>query len=259
MEPFEIPLRPFLVFLVVLARVGGLVSFAPFWSHKAANAKIRIILAFVLALALAPAVADKITTPPSDVYSLALVLIGELLIGALLGFAGRIIFTAFELAAHFAAAQMGFSLAGTIDPSTQAQTTAFGTIAQMLGLMVLLGADGHHWFLTATVRSFALTPVGDASVSAGVIEILIRLSANAIAVGVSIAAPSIIVLLSVEFALEFFGRTAPQFQVFILGFPIKIAVGLWLIGASVYFLPNAFRSSLAGVFESLGQILTTLS
>lgn len=258
MEPFEVPLRPFLIFLVVLARVGGLVTFAPFWSHKAANPKTRVILALVLSMVLTPVLLNKLETPPSEIYALTIILLGELMIGLTLGFVGRIIFSGLEIAAHFIASQMGFSLAGTIDPSTQAQTTAFGTIAQMLGLMVLLAADGHHWFLAATVKSFATTAPGTFSVSPQMLEIFLRLSADALAVGLTLAAPAIIVLLAVEFALEFFGRTAPQFQVFILGFPLKIGVGLWIVGASLYFLPTAMRDILTNIYHGLAKVLNIM-
>ena len=66
---------------------------------------------------------------------------GELAIGVTFGFVGRLVFRRFEVAAHFLGFQMGFSLAGTIDPATRAQTTALGTIAQMMGLMVLLARE----------------------------------------------------------------------------------------------------------------------
>lgn len=255
METFEIPLHPLLVFLVVLARVGGIVTFAPFWSHNAATPKIRIILAFVLSIALTPLITTKIQTPPEEIYAFSLILIGELLTGMAMGFVGKLVFLGFELAAHFFGSQMGFALAGTIDPSTKAQTTALGTIAQMLGLMVLLGANGHHWFLAATVKSFSTTAPGSFTLSPELLEIFLRFSANALVVGVTLAAPALIVLLAVELSLEFFGRTAPQFQVFILGFPIKIGVGLWLIGASLYFMPNAFREVLSHIYHGLAQVL----
>ncbi|MBS1792405.1 MAG: flagellar biosynthetic protein FliR [Acidobacteria bacterium] len=251
MEPFEIPLRPVLIFLVVLARIGGLVSFAPFWAHKAANFKIRVVMALVLTLALAPVLAGRIETPPAEAYGLLVVLAGELVIGAIMGFVGRLVFSGLETAAHFLAAQMGFSLAGTIDPSTQAQTTAFGTIAQMFGLLVLLGANGHHWFLAAAVKSFSTTPPGSFTFSGDLLDLLLRFSANTLVVGVTLAAPAIIVLLAVEFAIEFFGRTAPQFQVFILGFPLKIGVGLWIVGASLYFLPASMRDILSQIYHGL--------
>jgi flagellar biosynthetic protein FliR len=255
METFEIPLHPLLVFLVVLARIGGLVTFAPFWSHGAATAKIRVILAFVISIALTPIIATKIQTPPDEIYAFSLILMGELVIGMVMGFVGKLVFLGFELAAHFLGSQMGFALAGTIDPSTKAQTTALGTIAQMLGLMVLLGADGHHWFFAATVKSFSTTAPGSFVMTAELLDILLKLSANALVIGVTLAAPALIVLLAVELALEFFGRTAPQFQVFILGFPIKIGVGLWLIGAALYFMPNAFRDVLGNIYYGLTHVL----
>ena len=183
---------------------------------------------------------------------------GEMMIGMIMGFVGRLIFLGFEMAAHFLGAQMGFALAGVIDPNTNAQTTTFGIIAQMLSLIVLLSANGHHWFLIASVKSFSTTPPGSFYISAQLLDILIRLSADAIVVGVSLAAPAIIVLVVIEFGLEFFGRTAPQFQVFILGFPIKIGLGLWIIGASIYFIPTAFRDVLGSIYEGLNQVMSAM-
>lgn len=258
LETFEVPLHPLLVFLVVLARVGGMVTFAPFWSNKSANAKVRVVLAGVLAIALTPIVMSRIETPPAEISSLAPIILGELAIGLILGFVGKVVFSSFELAAHLLASQMGFSLAGTIDPSTQAHTTAFGTIAQMIGLMILLAVEGHHWFLAATVKSFTTTLPGTFVFSGELLDLILCLSANALVVGVTLAAPAIIVLLAVEFALEIFGRTAPQFQVFILGFPLKIAVGLWLIGASLYFLPSAFRRVIGAIYQGLIDVMAVM-
>jgi flagellar biosynthetic protein FliR len=255
LENLTIPIHPMLVYMVVLARVGGLVTFAPFWSHKAAAMKIRVILAGVLALALTPVVMTKIPTPPSEIGPFTLVLLGEIMIGMVLGFTGRLVFSAFEMAAHIVSSQMGFSLAGTIDPSTQAQTAAFGMIAQMLALMVLLSIDGHHWFLMAAVKSFSTTPPGAFSFSPQLLDLVLRLSANALTVGVTLAAPAIIVLLSVELALEFLGRTAPQLQVYFLGFPLKIGIGLWLLGTSVYLMPSAFRNVMGDLYHNLVQAL----
>jgi flagellar biosynthesis protein FliR len=241
--------------LVVLARVGGLVTFAPFWSHKSASMKIRVILAGVLALTLTPVVMARIAAPPAEIGPFTMVLIGEIMIGMVLGFVGRIVFSAFELAAHIVSSQMGFSLAGTIDPSTQAQTAAFGMIAQMLALMVLLSIDGHHWFLMATVKSFSTTPPGAFTFSPELLDLILRLSGNALTVGVTLAAPAIIVLLSVELSLDFLGRTAPQLQVFFLGFPLKIGVGLWLLGTTVYLMPSTFRGVMSTLYHNLAQTL----
>jgi flagellar biosynthesis protein FliR len=112
--------------------------------------------------------------------------------------------------------------------------------------------------LIATMRSFAGTAPGSFQISATLADLIIRLSADALAVGVALAAPAIVLLFAVEFILALVGRAAPQIQVMVLGFPIKIAVGLWLIGASLYFMPGAMRTTLSamrsGLIRALGAM-----
>lgn len=255
MEELTIPLRPVLIFVLVLARVGGLVTFAPFWGHKASSTRIRIILAVALAFVITPVVMPRLQTPPSETIPFMLMVVSELLIGCVIGFVGRLVFSGLEMAAQILTYQMGFSLAGTIDPSTQAHTAAFGIVAQMFGLLILLAGDGHHWFLLATVKSFQTTAPGNFSFTPQLLEVILRLSADAFAVGVALAAPAIIMLLAVEFALAILGEVAPQFQIFVLGFPIKITVGLWLIGATLYFMPGAFRTIIGSIKMTLAHTL----
>lgn len=258
MEPITIPLHPVLIFAVVLARVGGVVTFAPFWSHKAVNSKVRSLLAMMIALIVTPVLLPRVPTPPTEVVSLVLLLGGELIIGFILGFAGRLVFSALEMAASLVGFQMGLSLASTIDPATQAQTAALGILAQMLGLMVMLGTDGHHWMLEITVRSFQLVSPGGLAMNDSMAEIMLRLSADALAVGVALAAPAIIVLMSLDSLLAIAGRVAPKLEVLLLGFPLKIGVGLWLIGASIFFLPNAIRTAFETLRHTVNRLLAAM-
>ncbi len=89
-------------------------------------------------------------------------------------------------------------------------------------------------------------------------QLFLRMSADALAVGVALAAPAIVVLLAVEFALAIAGRVAPQLQIMVLGFPIKITVGLWLIGASLYFLPGAVRHTIGSIRSGLTRVLAAM-
>ncbi len=257
-DPLTIPLRPILIFVVVLARVAGLVTFAPFWSHKAAVPQVRVALALAMAFVVAPAVSGHMATPPVELGQLSLVILGEAAIGLAFGFVARLVFSALEIAAEVIGFQMGFSLASTIDPATRAQTAAFGTIAQMLGLMVLLGADGHHWMLEATVTSFDGIGAGGFRATPELADLVIRLSADAFAVGVALAAPAIVILLVVEIALAVAGRAAPQLQIMLLGFPVKIAVGLCVIGASLYSMPAALRAALGVIKEGLARAIAAM-
>lgn len=258
MEPILIPLRPVLIFAVVLARVGGLVSFAPFWSYKVTPVRVRVLLALMLALVVTPAIAPRLQTPPSNLSALMVVIIGELVIGCALGFIGRVVFSALEMAAHVFSFQLGLSLAATIDPGTRASSTALITMAQLFGLMILLSTNGHHWMLIGTVRSFQSVAPGDWSISPSLAELFIRFSADAIAVGVALAAPAIVVLFAVEFVLAVAGRAAPQLPVLMLSFPLKIAVGLWLLGASLFFVPGGVRTALSQIRTGMDRVLAAM-
>jgi flagellar biosynthetic protein FliR len=256
MEPFNVSLEPFLIFIVVLTRISGLVSFAPFWSHRAVNLRVRALLALILALMLTPVLKSRINLPPTDLSGLSLVIAGELLTGCLLGYVSRVIFSALDLAAHILGFQMGLSLAATIDPATRAQTAALGTITQMSGLMVFLGTDGHHWMLQAVFRSYAFHSGGAFSLHPSMTELVIRVSAESMAIGTALAASAIIVLVAMEFILAVAGRAAPQLQVMLLSFPLKIAVGLWLTGASLYFLPGAMRTIFSQMQGAISRLLS---
>ncbi|HYE73056.1 MAG TPA: flagellar biosynthetic protein FliR, partial [Blastocatellia bacterium] len=253
-----IPLQPVLLFVIVLARVGGLVTFAPFWSHNAVNARTRALIAGILALVIAPIVAPRLSAPPTNLIALTMVIGGELAIGCALGFAARLVFSALEIAAQIFGFQIGLSLASVIDPATRAQTAALGIIAQMLGLMVMLASDGHHWLLRATVQSYWVVGSGGFTASATLIEILLRLSANALAVGVAIAAPAIIVLLGLEVLLGVMGRAAPKLELMVMSFPIKIAVGMWLMGGALYFIPGSIRQTLDVMRQAITALLKAM-
>lgn len=247
-----------LLFTIVLARVGGLVTFAPFWSHRAVPARARVLLAFVLAFVVAPLVVPRLSVPPTQTLSYAIVIMGEFAVGCVLGFVARAIFSSLELAAQIFGFQMGLSLAATIDPSTRAQTAALGIFAQMLGLLIFIAGDGHHWLFAATVRSFATTAPGTFAMTPALADLLLRVTADAFAAGVALAAPAIIVLVTTEIMLAVMGRAAPQLQIMLLGFPVKIAVGLWLFGACLYFLPDAVRHTLGGIRTALARTLAVM-
>src|SRR2546425_8442385 len=100
MEPIMIPLHSALIFTVVLARVGGLVTFAPFWAHQATPVRVRALLALALALVITPAVAPRLPTPPSELGALTLMLAGGILLRRGAGFVGRAGFNGAGKAAH---------------------------------------------------------------------------------------------------------------------------------------------------------------
>lgn len=253
-ELLSIPVKLLLVYVVVLARVAGLVTFAPFWSVMAVPKQIRIVLAMSLAIIITLLVKEKVPTPPQDYLALGVIIIGEVIIGCLIGFIGQLVISSLDTTAQILSTQLGFSLASIINPTNRTQSSAIGILAQMLAIVVLLAIDGHHWILTAVINSFSSFVPGQFALSPSIFYLLMRLSADALTMGVGLAAPAVIVLFAVEFFIALSGRVAPQLQVMLISFPIKIMVGLLLIGTSLYILPKYLKQVLSVIFLVLKQL-----
>jgi len=258
MDHLIIPLEPVLKFLVVLARVGGLVTFAPFWAFAAIAPRIRIVFVFIAALVLFPALAPELRAPASDPGSLLLTICGEALVGLALGLVGRFLFAACELAAHLVGFQAGISLVNVIDPATKVQAPALPAFFSYFGVILLLATNGHHWFLQATVDSFRLLPPGGVNLSGQFIELLIKLSGQILVLGVKLAAPVLAVLLMLDIILALVGKAAPQLQVLIEGFPLKMLTGIWALGLSVYYMSRTLDHYLGVLHRDLYRVIGTL-
>ena len=249
-----IPVKLILTYLIVLARVAGLVTFAPFWNISSVPKQIKIIMVLCLSFIITLLVGKNIALPSWDYLALFIVIIGEVVIGSLIGFIGQLTFSALDIATQIMATQLGFSLGNIINPTNRTQTSALGILAQMLALVIFLAINGHHWFLTATIKSFVSFTPGAFSLSIDLMDKIIHLSAYAITMGLALAAPAMIILFATEILIALSGRVAPQLQILLISFPIKIMLGLVLLGSVLYVLPHQIRQILATINILLKEI-----
>ena len=243
-----------LLFLLVLARIAGLLVAAPLFGHLLLPLRVRAALAVMLAAALGPAVAAAAPPPPATLIGLAGAVAIESALGALMGLAAQFIFAGVQLGGQMAGIQMGFGLAGLIDPQTRAQVTVVAEWQQLLALLVFLALDVHHLLLAAVVASFRAAPPGGVALASLGLGAAIAMAGDIFALGARIAAPVLVVLLLTNAALGVLARTIPQINVFVVGFPLNAGVGLLVLGAA---LPFAFRL-LAARFGALEPALGAL-
>jgi flagellar biosynthesis protein FliR len=246
------PLPDPTTFLLVLARVAGLVVAAPVLGHTLVPVRIRAGLAALVALALTPAVG---TVPePATLWGLAAALAVESAIGVVLGFVAQLVLSGAELGGQIAGIQMGFGMASVFDPQSRATVTVVGQLQQLFALATFLVLDVHHLLLRALLDSFRTAPPGGVALSGLGLRGAVALSGGVFAIGVRIAAPVMVVLLLANAAMGVLARTIPQLNVFVVGFPVNVGVGLMALGVS---LPFTVR--LLGVrFAALEPTLATL-
>jgi len=208
-------------FLRVLALFGAM----PVLGQRGVPMRLRVALAFLIAVC-AQASLPAMPVVPLDSATALLLLIQQMLVGLTLAFAARIVFAAIEFAGEVIGLQMGLNFAGFFDPMSGGQSTAvsrfFGVSVSWLFIVI----NGHLLLISAVVQSFVAFPVGPepfAFLRAVRPEVW---GAEIFALGLWIALPMVAMLLFVNLVLGIVSRVAQQMNIFAIGFPITVGVGL---------------------------------
>lgn len=237
-------------FVLVVARLSGLFLLAPVFSSQLIPGRARLMALIVLAATLTPVVVPKTAVMPSNGVELAFMVAKESLIGLSLGFAVSIIFSAVQVGASLIDTTMGFSIANVIDPTSNSQVSIFGSFYSMVGTLAFLSVNGHYWLIAGFARSFDVVPVDQMprfqKLLANTEEIFLQLFAMAF----QIAAPVIITLLLVDIVLGIVSRVVPQMNVFFVGIPLKVAVGMVAIIVSLPGFIGFFSDRVSGIISS---------
>ncbi len=246
--------------MLALARVGGLFLMAPIFASRVAPVRVRVALAFFMTLAMLPLLG---TTPPLLMahasMSLVLGLVAfETLIGFTIGLVSQLTFGAVEMAGQLAGIQMGVGLSNLIDPQTQEHITSLAQWQNLLALLVFLSIDGHHILIRAVADSFTVLPIGGGIPQAAGFGIVLDLAGGLFVVALKIAAPVMVLLLLVNAAMGVLSKLIPQLNVFIVGFPLNVAAGLFVLGASQPFTVRLLAASFSDVGTALATVVRAL-
>ena len=206
-------------------RALALLSVMPVLGTRNVPTRVRVALALLLALAASPSLPPPPPVPLDSPEALLLV-VQQLLVGLTLGFAVRLVFAAVEFAGELVGLQMGLNFAAFFDPLSASTATVpsrlFGTLVAWLFVVI----DGHLMVVMALVRSFERFPV---STEAGSLLRVMQpqaWGAEVFSTGLLIALPLVAMLLLVNGVLGVISRVAPQINVFAIGFPLTLSVGL---------------------------------
>ena len=206
-------------------RVLALFSAMPVIAQRSVPVRLRVALAFLIALC-AQASLPEAPAIALDSAQAFLVIVQQVLIGLALGFAARVVFSAIELAGELVGLQMGLNFAGFFDPATGGQTTAVSRFYGVSVAWLFIVINGHLLLIAAVVQSFQAFPVGPEPFA------FLRSAqpqlwgAEIFRLGLWIALPMIAMLLFVNLVLGIVSRVAQQMNVFAIGFPITLSVGL---------------------------------
>lgn len=208
-------------FLRVLALFGTM----PVLAQRSVPMRLRVALAFLIALC-AQATLPAPPPIPLDTALTLLVVLQQLVIGISMGFAVRVVFAAVEFAGELVGLQMGLNFAGFFDPATGGQTTAVSRFFGVTVSWLFIVTGGHLLVIAGIVQSFQAFPVGPEPFAFLRAVQPQRWGAEVFAVGLWIALPLVAMLLFVNLVMGIASRVAQQLNLFSIGFPITLSVGL---------------------------------
>jgi len=244
----------FAFFLVVL-RVSGIFVTAPVLSAGNVPGVLRIYFSLIcsfIILSIIPVPKVPLTATVIDYLLLGA---KELMVGLLLGVIPRIMFAAVNFAGTIIGFQMGLSIANVMDPQTDMQVSIIASFETILATLLFIVLDGHHVFFEALIVSYQKVPIQGFLFTPGKIEFLLRIMGDLVIVGLKLGSPIIISMLLANVIMGFMARSIPQMNVFIVGFPFTIGLGLLLIIIGIPHMVDA----LTKIYGTFGrQILQML-
>ena len=217
------------------SRILGLIAAAPIFGNTSVPMTVKVALGILLATIMAPLVP---ALPAADPMSLAglLIVTQEMLIGLAMGFSMRIVFAGIEMAGEVISLTMGLGFATFFDPQTQGRSSAISQFLALVATMAFLAVNAHLVLLAALAESFTTLPIAATPVSAHGFHEVVTWGGHIFSSGVSLSLPIVAALLLTNVALGILTRAAPQLNLFGIGFPITLGVGLLLISLTLPYL-----------------------
>jgi flagellar biosynthetic protein FliR len=232
--------------LLVSVRLSGLFLLTPLFALADIPARIRVLLVVALALFLVLVVPGVPRAVPLATGGVFEAILAEAVTGALLAFGVMAAFAAFQFGGRVIDFQMGFGVATLIDPATRTQAPMLGSILNMMAVITFFLMDGHHVLMRGLAASLQMLPPGQSVLSAGAGPLVAQFGVM-FTFGLAVVAPVLIALLMLDVGLAVAARTMPQVNMFILGIPLKILVGLMVLAVSLNYMAPLLRR----VYESI--------
>ncbi len=239
-----------LTYLLVFSRTGSMMMLLPALGEGGIPARVRLVLALAVTVALAPVVQSAYPAqPPADVMRLALLIAQEVTSGILIGGMSRIIMSSLQVAGYLIATQTGLAYAQTVDPTQHEQGAVIGNFFALLGAVLIFATDLHHVAIGAISGSYKMLPPGAALPTGDMAELTIRLVSASFVLGFQLAAPFLVFGFALYAALGILARLMPQLQVFFVAMPINIMFGFvlmaLLLGSMMTLFLNFYASNMA--------------
>lgn len=258
MELFQLMQNQIGFFLLIFARITGIFSTAPIFGSRNVPVVVKAGLSLVLSYILFPLVFTDKTVIPESVLGYFLVVIGEFLIGLIIGFSASLVFSAIQMAGQLLDMQIGFGIVNILDPQSGQQLPLVGNFKYILALLVFLATNSHHMLLAALFSSFKLVPVTGVTFQSNLTELIVNMVGGTFTIAMKISFPVLLSLLLTDVALGILARTMPQMNIFVVGIPGKIIIGLFVLSLALPFYIIFLEVVFSGMYKDIYHLISRM-
>ena len=249
-------------FVLVLARIVGLALIAPILGSRMILPRLRVALVVFLAIAMVPATAKAAVGSAAGLagspVALLVALVIETAIGLLLGLVAQLVFGAVQLAGELAGMQMGFGMASLFDPQTADRSVVLAQWQSALALLLFLAVDGHHMLVQAVAESFRRVPPGAVGLASAGFGMAVAFAGGLFVLALKLAAPVLILVLLTNAGMGALGKLVPQLNVMVVGFPVNVAAGFFMLIAAQPFAVRLLEGAFAGLGQRMAAVMDAL-
>ena len=250
-------LSKFTIGLLILIRITGLFSSAPLYRSMAIIPQVKVFLAVIIAVSMTEIYWQDQPHIEFHLWYIAILALKEFFFGVLIGFAANMVFNAVRMAGGLIDFEMGFQAASLFDPTNNNQTL-IGELKDLIALMLFLVLNGHHQLIESLYVSMRAVPLTTFVMTEPAYMLLIKLATTVFILSVKIAAPVLVALFCANLALALLARVAPQTNIFIVSFQVKVAVGLLMMMASVPILVYVIKWALTNMQNETMEMIMAL-
>jgi len=239
-------------FLLLFFRFAALFVAVPIFSHQNIPMKVKSAMAFFFTVVFYSSM------PPLDIAinapTIILAILSEFMLGLVVGIILLLAYNVITFAGGIISFMMGFSMASAIDPQSGVSMPIISQFLSLMGLMILFSLNLHHWVLLFVDSSLRSVPLGGFIMNEDIFHYIIKATANMLLVGFMIAFPIVALSLLADVIFGMLMKTMPQFNLLVIGFPIKITVAFVVLIATFASAMLLMKMQIIEAFNVLGTL-----
>lgn len=253
--PFDMFQNIWTIFLLVLVRITGMFFLSPIFGRRNIPNYFKIGFCFIFSVITANSITMPDLTQYVSLTAYVILIAKELLIGLMMGFISYMLFSSIYIAGQLIDMRIGFGMVSMFDPITNVQIPITADFYVIIATVMMLITDSHHLLIQAIVDSYDILPIGEAIFGGAVIEQTFKLFTSVFELGFRIAAPITVSILITDLSLGIISKSMPQMNVFMLGMPIKIILGLIIIFITIGAFKGIVNVIIQGTYEEIYKLL----